>query len=68
MGQLDATYAAVSESLETPKTKLRTLSEHLSREAPEVCRILARLEAEQKESDIQPFVEELQRILLQWRE
>ena len=68
MGQLDATYAQVSESSETSKTKLRTLSEHLSREAPEVCRILARLEAERKESDIQPFLEELQRILLQWRE
>ena len=68
MGQLDATYAPVSESPETPKTKLRTLSEHLSREAPEVCRILARLETEQKESDIQPFVEELEQTLLQWRE
>ena len=68
MEQLDATYAPVSESPETPKTKFLTLSEHLSREAPEVCRILARLEAERKESDIQPFVEELQRILLQWRE
>ena len=31
MAQLDATYAPVSESPETPKTKLRTLSEHLSR-------------------------------------
>ena len=68
MAQLDATYAPVSESPETPKTKFFTLSERLSREAPEVCRILARLEAERKESDIQPFVEELQRILLQWRE
>lgn len=68
MDQLDATYAAVSESPETPKSKFRSLSEHLSREAPEVCRILARLEADRKESDIQPFVEELQRILLEWRE
>ena len=68
MEQLDATYAAVSEAPDTPKTKFRTLSEHLSRKPPEVCRILARLEAERKESDIQPFVEELQRILLLWRE
>jgi len=68
MAQLDATYASVAESPETPKTKFLTLSEHLSREAPEVCRILARLEAERRESDIQPFLEELQRILLQWRE
>ena len=68
MSQLDATYAPVAESAETPKTKFLTLSEHLSREAPELCRILARLEAERRESDIQPFAEELQRILLQWRE
>ena len=68
MGRWDATYAPVSESPETPKIKFLTLSEHLSREAPQVCRILARLEAERKESDIQPLVEELQRILLQWRE
>lgn len=67
MAQLDATYASVSESPETPKTKFRTLSEHLSREAPEVCRILARLEAERKESDIQPFADELRDILQQWR-
>ena len=68
MEQVDATYAAVSESSETPKVKFRTLSQHLSRKPPEVGRILARLEAEKKESDIQPFVEELDRILLQWRE
>ncbi len=67
MDQLDATYASVSDSPETAKIKFRTLSEHLSREAPEVCRILARLEAERKESDLRPFVEKLLQILLQWR-
>lgn len=68
MNQLDATYAPVSGSPETPKIKFRTLSEQLSREAPEVCRIVARLEAGRKESDIQPFLEDLLQILLQWRE
>ena len=69
MNQLDAIYGAASDSpAEIAKSKFRNLSENLNREAPEVCRILARLEAERKESDIQPFVEELQRILLLWRE
>ena len=69
MNQLDAIYDAASDSpAEIAKSKFRNLSENLNREAPEVCRILARLEAERKESDIQPFVEELQTILLLWRE
>ena len=68
MNQLDATYAPVSGSPETPKIKFRALSEQLSREAPDVCRIVARLEAGRKESDIQPFLEGLLQILLQWRE
>ena len=68
MNQLDATYAPVSGSPETPKIKFRTLSEQLSREAPDVCRIVARLEAGRKGSDIQPFLEGLLQILLQWRE
>ena len=68
MNQLDATYAPVSGSPETPKIKFRALSEQLSREAPDVCRIVARLEAGRKESDIQPFLEDLLQILLQWRE
>ena len=69
MNQLDAIYDAASDSpTEIAKSKFRNLSENLNRETPEVCRILARLEAERKESDIQPFVEELQNILLLWRE
>ena len=68
MNQLDATYASVSGSPETPKIKFHALSEQLSREAPDVCRIVARLEAGRKESDIQPFLEDLLQILLQWRE
>ena len=58
----------VSSSPETPKIKFRALSEQLSREAPDVCRIVARLEAGRKESDIQPFLEDLLQILLEWRE
>lgn len=68
MNQLNAAYALAPDSHETVKTKFRVMSEHLNRGAPEVCRIVARLEAEKKESEIQLLVGELQQILLQWRE
>ena len=69
INQLDATYSLASDSpSEIAKSKFSILCEHLNREAPEVCRVVARLEAERKESDIQPLVESLQDILLAWRE
>ena len=68
MNQLDATYAPVSGAPETPKIKFRTLSEQLSREAPDVCRIVAPLDAGRKGSDIQLCLESLLQILLEWRE
>ena len=39
----------------------------LRRDTSEICRIVARLEADRTESDIQPLVGELQGILRQWR-
>ena len=68
MRQLDATYDAASESpSEISKNKFRSLSESLHRDTSEICRIVARLEAEQEESDIQPLVNDLRGILRQWR-
>ena len=68
MNSLDATYALASESSsEIAKSKFRSLSESLNREASEICRIVARLEAGKQESDIQPLVSELRGILRQWR-
>ena len=68
MNQLDAVYDSASDSpSEIAKSKFNSLSEHLDREAPEVCRVVARLEARRKESDIQPLVENLQDIVLEWR-
>ena len=68
MNSLDATYALASESSsEIAKNKFRSLSENLRREASEICRIVARLEADRRESDIQPLVDELRGILIQWR-
>ena len=69
MNRLDALYDSASDSpSEIAKSKFRSLSDSLHRRTSDICRIVARLEADQTESDIQPFVEELQRILLQWRE
>ena len=68
MNSLDATYALASESpSEIAKSKFRSLSESLHREASDICRVVARLEADRAESDIQPLVGELQGILRQWR-
>ena len=68
MNSLDATYALASESSsDIAKNKFRSLAESLNRETSEICRIVARLEADRTESDIQPLVGELQGILRQWR-
>ena len=69
MNQLDVIYSSASDSpSEVAKNKFQSLSESLRREASEICRIVARLEAGQKDSDIQPLAGELQGILRQWRE
>ena len=68
MNQLDAIYDSASDSpSEISKNKFRSLSESLHRDTSEICRIVARLEAEQEESDIQPLVNDLRGILRQWR-
>ena len=69
MNRLDAVYAlAVDRASEIAKTKFRNLSEHLNRDTPDICRIVARLEAMDRASDIQPLVGELSDILSDWRE
>ena len=68
MARLDSVYDSASDRpSEIAKSKLRSLSEALDWKVPDVCRVVARLEAERKESDIQPLVEGLQGALLQWR-
>ena len=68
MNQVDSIYNSASDApSEIAKSKFRSLCEQLNRESPEVCRIVTRLEADRKESDIQPLVESLQDILLTWR-
>ena len=68
MNQLDVDYALASDSpSEIGKNKFRSLAEDLRREPSEICRIVARLEADRQESDIQPLVGDLRGILRQWR-
>ena len=68
MNRLNSIYDSASDhSAQIAKTKLRGLAEPLGRNAPDICRVVARLEAARKESEIQPLVEGLESTLLQWR-
>ena len=68
MRRLDAIYDAASDPpSEIAKNKLRSLSDELHREDSEICRIVARLEANKSDSDIQSLVNNLRGILRQWR-
>ncbi|MXX26876.1 MAG: AAA family ATPase [Caldilineaceae bacterium SB0668_bin_21] len=68
MNRLDAMYKLASESpSEVMKSKFRSLSDALHRDASDICRIVARLEADRTNSDIQPIVDELRKILKHWR-
>ena len=68
LDQLNATYDSASDSPSNiAKSKLFGLAETLHRNVPDICRIIARLEADNKESEIQPLVEGLENTLLKWR-
>ena len=68
LNQLDSMYDSASDTpSEIAKSKLTGIAQSLDREAPDVSRIVARLEANRKESDIQPLVEALRDALAQWR-
>ena len=68
MNRLDSVYDSASDHpSQIAKTKLRGLSEPLGWDAADICRVVARLEAGRRESDIQPLVEGLANALLQWR-
>ena len=66
--RLDAVYDMASDRpAEIVKSKLRGLAEALHREVADICRVVARLEAERPASDLQPFAERLETVFLQWR-
>ncbi len=65
----DAIYDSASDTIsEIAKGKLWSLSEYLNRTTSEICRVVARLEVHRKESAIQSLVEDLEDIILQWRD
>lgn len=68
MDRLDAVYASASDTpARIAKAKLDDLGERLGLSLPELCRVVARAEAEHKASDIQPLVESLSGALHDWR-
>ena len=68
MNRLDAVYdTAADRPGVIAKTKLHDLAEPLGWSAPDVGRVVARLEAGRRESDIQPLIDGLKGALLQWR-
>ena len=68
MNRLDAVYDSASDRpSEIVKAKLRGLSDELGWDTPDICRAVARLEAERKESDIQPLLDRLVDAIGRWR-
>ena len=69
INQLEAIYRAASDRPSTiAKHKLRNFAEDLAWNTPDVCRVIARLEAERPDSDIQLLSAGLEQALLQWRD
>ena len=68
ISQADSVYDSASDSPSNiAKAKLRNLAESLDWNPSDICRVVARQEINRKESDIQPLVESLESVLLQWR-
>ena len=68
MNQQNSVYDMASDrESDIAKAKLNSLAEPLGKTAPDICRAIARLEAQRKDSDIQPLIEGLENTLLQWR-
>ena len=68
MNRLDGIYdTAADRPGEIAKTKLHDLADPHGWTAPDIGRVVARLEASRKESDIQPLVDGLKGALVQWR-
>ena len=68
MSRLDATYDLASDTESNiAKTKLRNLAEAVQCKESDIGRIVAWQESIRKESEIQPLVEQVEDIVLQWR-
>ena len=68
MHRMDMVYDSASDpTSQITKAKLRGLAEYLNREVPDICRLVARREAERKDSAIRPLVEGLESAFQRWR-
>ena len=68
ISNLDRVYDSASDSqANIAKSKLQTLGDAISMEVPELCRRVAYEESVRSDSDIQPLMDKLEDILLQWR-
>ena len=66
--RLNAVFDSASDSPQIiAKTKMQSLADALERDVAEVCRVVARLETRNDDSDIQPLARDLEQALLRWR-
>ena len=64
----DAVYDSASDTpSQIAKTKLQSLAEELNRTTPDICRLVARLEVNRTESDLQALFEDLDDAISKWR-
>ena len=67
-GRLDAIYDSAGDApANIAKSKLHDLAEAQNRPAAQICRLIAHSEAADEASDLQPLLESLKDLLLQWR-
>lgn len=68
INRTNAVYDSASDRpSEIVKHKLNALANALNQDAPDICRVVARIETNRSDSDIQPLVEGLEIALLNWR-
>ena len=68
MNRQDSVYGFASDSpSKIAKSKLQALSEELNRTTPDICRVVARLEVNRQESDLQALYESIEAEILKWR-
>ena len=68
MGRLNAVFDSASDTPQAiAKTKMQSLADALERDVAEVCRVVARLDTRNNDSDIQPLARDLEQALLRWR-
>lgn len=64
----DAVYNFASDTpSQIAKSKLRSLSEAINQTTPDICRVVAQLEAERLDSDLQPLKVSIETAISQWR-